>query len=128
GRGGIGLLRSRAGKAQSPSGRFGVGRSGVALDLQAIDDLGVEGPAGRLGLSDQPRPLEVLTKALDVAVGDEAGGEAEKGFVDVVSSFPADTQAAKAVQPGDGAFDDPAEGTQARTVRLAAFRNHGPDA
>ncbi|MFF0477717.1 hypothetical protein ACFYUS_28890, partial [Streptomyces sp. NPDC004284] len=32
--------------------------------------------------------LEVLTKALDVSVGDEAGGEAEEGFVDVVASFP----------------------------------------
>ncbi|MFH8642540.1 hypothetical protein, partial [Streptomyces goshikiensis] len=32
--------------------------------------------------------LEVLIKALDVAVGDEAGGEAEEGFVDVVASFP----------------------------------------
>ncbi len=34
--------------------------------------------------------LEVLTKALDVAVCDEAGGEAEEGFVDVVSSLAAD--------------------------------------
>ncbi|MFF4259774.1 hypothetical protein ACFY1L_52370, partial [Streptomyces sp. NPDC001663] len=32
--------------------------------------------------------LEVLTKASDVSVGDEAGGEAEEGFVDVVPSFP----------------------------------------
>ncbi|MFI1769416.1 hypothetical protein ACH41H_46435, partial [Streptomyces sp. NPDC020800] len=32
--------------------------------------------------------LEVLTKALDVAVCDEAGGEAEEGFVNVVASFP----------------------------------------
>ncbi|MFC8350158.1 hypothetical protein, partial [Streptomyces sp. NPDC057280] len=32
-------------------------------------------------------PLEVLTKALDVAVCDEAGGDAEEGFVDVVSSL-----------------------------------------
>ncbi|MFC7818933.1 hypothetical protein ACFUTR_30365, partial [Streptomyces sp. NPDC057367] len=32
--------------------------------------------------------LEVLTKALDVAVSDEAGGKAEEGFVDVVASFP----------------------------------------
>jgi hypothetical protein len=39
--------------------------------------------------------LAVLTKALDVAVGDEAGGEAEEGFMDVVSPFPADSQAAK---------------------------------
>jgi phenylacetic acid degradation operon negative regulatory protein len=34
--------------------------------------------------------LEVLTKALDVAVGDQAGREAEEGFVDVIASFPAD--------------------------------------
>ncbi|MFD4688189.1 hypothetical protein ACFVXF_38305, partial [Streptomyces sp. NPDC058219] len=33
---------------------------------------------------------EVLTKALDGAVGDEAGGESEEGFVDVGTSFPAD--------------------------------------
>lgn len=32
--------------------------------------------------------LEVITKALDVAVGDDAGDEAEEGFVDVVASFP----------------------------------------
>ncbi|MEU0405563.1 GntR family transcriptional regulator, partial [Streptomyces sp. NPDC006197] len=35
-----------------------------------------------------PTPgLEVLTKALDVSVGDQAGGEAEEGLVDVVSSL-----------------------------------------
>jgi hypothetical protein len=50
-------------------------------------------------------PLEFLTKALDVAVGDQAGGEAKEGFVDVVASFPSDAQAAEAVQPGDRAFD-----------------------
>ncbi|MEV7064672.1 hypothetical protein AB0N97_18020, partial [Streptomyces collinus] len=32
--------------------------------------------------------LEVLTKALDVAVGDQTGGEAEERFVDVVASLP----------------------------------------
>ncbi|MEV5281374.1 hypothetical protein, partial [Streptomyces sp. NPDC052811] len=32
--------------------------------------------------------LEVLTKALDVSVCDEAGGEAEECFVDVITSFP----------------------------------------
>ncbi|MGV9816899.1 transposase family protein, partial [Streptomyces cellulosae] len=34
------------------------------------------------------RQLEVLTKALDVPVGDQAGREAEEGFVDVVAPFP----------------------------------------
>ncbi|GGZ27561.1 hypothetical protein GCM10010300_83480 [Streptomyces olivaceoviridis] len=51
----------------------------------------------------------IRTKAFDKAVGDEADGEADEGFVDVVSSFPADPRAAEAAQPGDGAFDDPAE-------------------
>lgn len=35
-------------------------------------------------------PLKGLAKALDVSVGDEAGGEAEEGFVDVVPPLPAD--------------------------------------
>jgi hypothetical protein len=34
---------------------------------------------------------------LDVAVGDEAGGEAEEGFVDVVASFPTDAEPSEAV-------------------------------
>jgi len=54
GRGGIGLLRSRAGRAESPSGRFGGRSSGVALDLQAVDDLGVEGSARGFGLGGEP--------------------------------------------------------------------------
>ncbi|MFF2778837.1 hypothetical protein ACFVU3_28495, partial [Streptomyces sp. NPDC058052] len=32
--------------------------------------------------------LEVLTKALDMTVGDQAGREAQEGFVDVVTPFP----------------------------------------
>jgi hypothetical protein len=42
--------------------------------------------------SPQPGPSRrnVLTEALVVAVGDQAGGEAEEGFVDVVASFPVD--------------------------------------
>jgi hypothetical protein len=35
--------------------------------------------------------LEVLTELLDVAVGDDAGGEAEERFVDVVAAFPTDS-------------------------------------
>ncbi|GGZ81791.1 hypothetical protein GCM10010308_63560 [Streptomyces vinaceusdrappus] len=35
-------------------------------------------------------PLEVQTKTSDVAVGDQADGEAEECFVNVVASFPAD--------------------------------------
>ena len=58
----------------------------------------------------------------------EAGGESEEGFVDVVASFPADAQASEAVEPGDGALDHPAEDAQARAVRLASFGDHGSDA
>ena len=61
-------------------------------------------------------------------MGDQADGEAEEGFVHVVASFPADAQASEAVQPGDGAFDDPAEGAQAGAVWLAAFGDRGADA
>ncbi|MFF0649361.1 hypothetical protein ACFYVV_37810, partial [Streptomyces tendae] len=42
-----------------------------------------------MGVDSGPQePLEVLTKASDVAVGDQADGEAEECFVDVVASFP----------------------------------------
>ena len=34
--------------------------------------------------------LEVLTKSYDVPVRDDAGGEGEEGFVDVVAAFPPD--------------------------------------
>jgi hypothetical protein len=38
---------------------------------------------------------------LDVVVGSQADGEIEERFVDVVAAFPADAQAAEAVEPGD---------------------------
>jgi hypothetical protein len=59
-----------------------------------------------------------------VSVGDQADGELEEGFVDVVASFPADAQAAEAVQPGDRSLGYPAEGAQAGAVGLAAFGDH----
>jgi hypothetical protein len=63
-----------------------------------------------------------------VPVGDQADGEAEEGFVDVVASLPAEAQTAEAVQPGDGAFDDPAEDAQARALRSSSLGDRGPDA
>lgn len=74
------------------------------------------------------RALEVLTKPLDVSVGDEAGGEAEEGLVDVVTSFPADAQATEAVQPGDRSFHDVPEDAQAGAVGLAPFGDDRADA
>jgi hypothetical protein len=41
--------------------------------------------------------------------------------VDVVASFPADAQAAEAMQPGDRPLDDPAESAQTGAVRLSPF-------
>lgn len=75
---------------------------------------------GGVGLTDHGA-LEVLTKALDVAVGDQAGCEAEEGFMDVVASFPSDAQSAKAVQPGDRALDHVAEDAKAGAVWLTSF-------
>lgn len=64
---------------------------------------------------------------MDVAVGDEAGGEAKEGFVDVVASFPADPQPALAVQPGDRPLDHIPEDAQAAPVLLASFGNDRAD-
>ena len=41
--------------------------------------------------------------------GDEGAAEREKGFVDVRAAFVAQREAAEAMQPGQGAFDNPAE-------------------
>jgi hypothetical protein len=48
--------------------------------------------------------------------------------VDVVAPFPADPQAAEAVQPGDGAFDHVPENAQAGAVGLASFSDDRADA
>lgn len=48
--------------------------------------------------------------------------------MDVITSFPSDAQAAEAVQPGDRALDDVAEGTEASAVGFAPSCDHGPEA
>lgn len=63
-----------------------------------------------------------------MSVGDEAGREAEEGFVDVVASFPADPQPPEAVQPGDRPFYDPTEYAQAGAVFHASFGDDRADA
>ena len=55
-----------------------------------------------------------------MAVSDEAGGEAEEGFVDVITSLPADAETSEAVEPGDRALDNPAVNSEARTVQNTA--------
>ena len=54
-----------------------------------------------------------------MSVGDDAGGQGEERFVNVVAAFPADAQAFHAVVPRDRALDDPSEHAQAGAVRLA---------
>lgn len=41
--------------------------------------------------------------------GDKGAAEHEKGFVDVRAAFIAQREAAETMQPGQGAFDNPAE-------------------
>jgi hypothetical protein len=73
--------------------------------------------------------LELLTqRALESAPADEAAGEGEEGFVDLCSAVVADEESAALVQPGEGAFDDPALAAQARAVLGLAARDHGLDA
>ena len=57
-----------------------------------VGDLGALGPqfGGWSRRGQVAVGLEFLTKSCDVSPGDDAGGEAEEGFVDVVAAFPAD--------------------------------------
>ena len=41
-------------------------------------------------------------------MADEAAAEREEGFVDVCAAVVADEQSLELVEPGEGAFDDPA--------------------
>lgn len=89
------------------------------------------GESGAHGtLIDLPRRgcQKVLTKALDVSVGDRAGGKAEKGFVCVVTSFSADAELKVAMEPGDIAFHDPPVDAEAGAVPDTAAGDHGFDA
>jgi len=44
-----------------------------------------------------------------------------KGFVDVRAAFVAQREAAEAMQPGQGAFDNPAEDGEAAAMRTAGL-------
>lgn len=60
-------------------------------------------------------------------MGDQAAREFQEGFVDVGSTFPADTKSFEAVEPGEGALDHPSVGTQAAPMRCAAAGDDGQD-
>jgi hypothetical protein len=65
---------------------------------------------------------------LEGAEADEAAGDGDEGFVDVGASFVADAESAVLVEPGEGAFDDPALAAEAGAVWGAAGRDQGCDA
>lgn len=49
-------------------------------------------------------------------MADEAAAEGEEGFVDVGAALVADEQSFELVEPGEGAFDDPAVAAEAGAV------------
>jgi hypothetical protein len=59
---------------------------------------------------------------------DEAAGEGEEGFVDVVAAVGADEKSAAVVEPGEGALDDPAVAAEPGAVLCLAACDHGFDA
>jgi hypothetical protein len=63
-----------------------------------------------------------------LAVGDQAAGELEEGFVDVGSAFPAGAEPFVAVEPGERPLDDPPVDAQAAAVRCAAAGDGRHDA
>jgi len=63
-----------------------------------------------------------------VSERDDADGEAEEGFVDVVAAFPADAEPFHAVVPGDGPLDHPPVDAEAGAVRCAAAGDPRVDA
>jgi hypothetical protein len=74
-------------------------------------------------------PLECVSKLpLQVAPGDEGAAEREEGFVDVRAAFVAQREAAEAMQPGQGAFDNPADDAEAAAMRTAGLGHHRHDA
>lgn len=61
-------------------------------------------------------------------MGDETAGEFEERFMDVGPPFPADAQASKAVEPGEGPLDHPSIGAQSCAVPGAAAGDGWHDA
>ena len=56
-------------------------------------------------------------------MADEAAGDCEERFVDLVAAVVADEEAFEVVQPGEGALDDPAVAAETRAVRCLAPRD-----
>jgi len=65
---------------------------------------------------------------VESAVADDAAAEGEEGFVDVAAAVVADEQSFELVQPGEGAFDDPAVAAKTGAVFGLAACDLGCDA
>jgi hypothetical protein len=72
--------------------------------------------------------LEPLTqRVLESSPADQAAGECEEGFVDLVAAVGAQEQSAAVVEPGEGAFDDPALAAEAGAMLGLSSRDDGLD-
>ena len=58
---------------------------------------------------------------------DETAGEGEEAFVDLVVAVGSDEESAAVVEPGEGAFDDPALLAEPRAVLGLASSDHWLD-
>lgn len=64
---------------------------------------------------------------MESAPADEAAGEAEERFVDLGAAVVADEQTAALVEPGEGAFHDPAFAAESGAVLALAAGEDGFD-
>src|SRR3954470_704847 len=64
--------------------------------------------------------LEAVSQGAQVALADDGAAEVHERLVQLGPAFPAQPEAAKEVQPGEGSLDDPAQLAQARAVLGAA--------
>ena len=66
--------------------------------------------------------------SLESPEADEAAGEGEECFVDLVAAVVADEQSLELVEPGEGAFDDPAVAAEPGAMVGASAGDFGCDA
>lgn len=65
--------------------------------------------------------LELVSKVgVESAEADDAAAEAEEALVDVAAVLVADGESSEGVEPGEGAFDDPAPAAEPGAVRCLA--------
>ncbi len=95
----------------------------ATFDIEVMSD----GESG-VYAADIIKTLEHLTKPLEMIVANERTAEGQEGLVDVGTPFVAHAQTAKAVEPGERAFNDPAVAAQVLAAVLPTAGNAGHDA